>query len=223
MRGRNSSAGDFRRIDTSLVELLYKAFFLNIGDFMPYIRRKPVERTCANCGATFMSNHARRKFCSDTCRVTSHYKKHGYPVYIARNRAYQHEQSVGLPDNFNSFLEQLDGIQEQLTTMNEKIDAQESLSNTLKETILNNLGSAITFFQNYSKDKQKHAEIMNAFSGIMETLISLVNTVNETDKKLDIGNQNDGAFVHALNALHEDVQSAIEPYKQPKIKLRPWP
>lgn len=183
---------------------------------MPYIRRKPVERTCANCGATFMSNHARRKFCSDTCRVTKHYKKHGYPVYISRGRA------ESLADREQNEAVRIDEVLTELRAIHAELDQQKALTATVKDTLLNNMGSIVSIVQNIKqskKTKEHQEELMNAFGMVMETLGGLAHAVNDVQGMMDVSNQNDGAFVHALNALHEDVQSAIEP----KIKLRPWP
>lgn len=174
---------------------------------MPYIPRRPVERKCECCGVTFMSNHARRKFCSDTCRVTSHYKKHGYPVYVSRGRA------ESLADREQDKSTRIDEVLNELRAIRADMDDQKTLTSTVKDALLNNMGSIVSIVQNTKQKKRSeanHEELMSELTKLMSVLNGTMNHLGRIERKTDVLNHNDSAFINNINQIHGTLQNMLE-------------
>lgn len=182
-------------------------FALNLINFnallqknsMPYIPRKAITRTCVECGSTMKVRNTRRIYCSDSCRVTAHYKRKGYPKYRPVT------QQAQIPEN----------IVKELQNIREELKSQKNLTNTLQATILSNLGSIVSIIQNARQNasmEEKHAETINQLNNIMHEF-------KHIHQKMDIQNQNDTAFLNNIHRLNDIIQTVLTPTEHDRLQL----
>ncbi len=168
---------------------------------MPYIPRKPITRTCVECGSTMKVRNTRRIYCSDSCRVTAHYKRKGYPKYRPTT------QQAQVPEN----------IVKELQNIREELKSQKNLTNTLQSTILANLGSIVSIIQNVRQNSsmdEKHTETINQLNNIMQEF-------KHIHQKIDIQNHNDTAFLNNIHRLNDNIQAILTPTEPDRLKLTP--
>jgi hypothetical protein len=133
--------------------------------------------------------------------VTAHYKRKGYPQY----RPVAQKAQV------------LDTVVQELQNIREELASQKKLTNTLKTTILSNIGSIVSIIQNTRQNssmEKKHAETINQLNSIMQEF-------KHIHQKMDIQNHNDTAFLNNIHRLNDIIQTVLNPTEPDRLKLTP--